>query len=204
MEEEAKISVEEIEQRIDSYVNKGDWLELTDFLQTQQFEELIEKNTKFQKIIFKKLKELLRIIGSGENEKDWYKSLLNLFFLSDNIDELNNLFLMVCQIGQLDIVSSFLEPSRDDQININYKDPKGKTCLYYAADGHGDNYDVVDLLLQKDNKSDKLTRTKALFYFLSKESGQYTKVKSIEEIIKRIDKIDLNYTDEEGKNSAQF
>jgi DNA-binding transcriptional MerR regulator len=63
MEEETKISLEEIEKRIDSYVDRGDWLELKDFLQTQQFEELIEKNTEFQEIILSKLKNLLRIIG---------------------------------------------------------------------------------------------------------------------------------------------
>lgn len=204
MEEETKISLEEIEKRIDSYVDRGDWLELKDFLQTQQFEELIEKNTEFQEIILSKLKNLLRIIGWGDNEKDWFKSLLNLLFLSDNTDQLNKLFLRVCKMGHLDIVESFFEPSRDDKININYKDPEGKTCFHYAADGKGDNYDVVDLLLKKDKKSDKASRTKALFYFLNKESESSTKVKSVEEIIKRIDKIDLNYTDEKGKGSAQF
>ena len=40
---------------------------------------------------------------------------------------------------------------------------------------------------------------KALYYFLDKESVQSTKVKSIYEIIKEIDKLDLSYTDSKGK-----
>jgi hypothetical protein len=103
-----------------------------------------------------------------------------------------------CKSGHLELVESFFEPNGHDMVDVEYRDRQGKSCLFYAADGKGDNYDVVDLLLQKDMSNDKQHRTLALFYFMSKESAQSTKIKSIQEIFKTLDKIDLTYTDENG------
>jgi hypothetical protein len=123
---------------------------------------------------------------------------MNLLIISGNKDEVNKLFLDHCKSGHLELVESFFEPNGVDMVDVGYRDSKKRSCLFYAADGKGDNYDVVDLLLQKDISNDKQHRTHALFYFISKESAQSTKIKSIQEIFKRIDQIDLTYTDENG------
>jgi hypothetical protein len=214
--------MEEYESKINSYINEGDWLELNDYLQNSQFEELVEKDQKFQRYIISIIKDLFSTIGfsdskyhlgrllnlpyntsnafcSESNAQDCFKTLLNLLLLSDNNEELNKLFLRACQSGHIEMVESFLEPNGDDIIDINYRDPSGKTCLHYAADGNGDNYDVVDLLLTRDSQIDKITRTKALFYFLEMESAQNTKPKSVREMIKRMDKLDLTYTNSKGR-----
>jgi len=176
-----------------------DWNELSDYLNNVQLEDLAQKDEKFIKSLVGKVKE--RINNTNFNDtKDWFRAIINLLRLSGNFQEINKLFLEAWTIGDKERVDCFLEPNDEENINVLFKDSNGKTCLHYAADGNGDNYDVVDRLLEFDNKSDKYTRTKALFYFLSKESQQSTKVKSIYEIVKRVEKLDLSYTDEEGNN----
>lgn len=130
-----------------------------------------------------------------------------MLFLSEDKYALNKLFLRACKYGDLELVQYFYDSDTDDLIDIHFKDKENeyKTCLHYAAEGKGDNYDVVDFLLKNENKFPKQMRTKILFsFFLAQESVQCTKVKSIREIIKRIDKLDLDYTDDQGKFSLLF
>ena len=69
------------------------------------------------------------------------------------------------------------------------------------ADVKGDNYDLVDLLLEHSKKIDKRSISNVLFYFLKIGPSDTFKVKSIYEIVKNVDKLDLSYT-AEGLNNV--
>lgn len=75
--------------------------------------------------------------------------------------------------------------------------------MFYAADGNGDNYDVVNFLLDKFTASESITCTKALLYFLNKESSKYPKSHSIKEIFKRVDLIDFSIIEKNGEYSMR-
>ena len=145
------------------------------------------------------MNDLFSKIGCGENEKDWFKTFVHLLPKSSNKEELEKFFLKACKSGHLDVVESFFECEGENKVSINCKDPEGKSCLYYVADVMEDNYDVVDFLLNTDKKGDKNARSRALFYFLEKETVTCSKLKSIKEIIKRTENIDFFYTDHNGK-----
>lgn len=198
---ETKLSFDEVDTQINTLIDEGDWLELKDYLQNVQFEQWIENDRKFQKLIASVIENLLKNNKlSDPDAKDCFNAVLNLFFISGNKNELHKLFFKLWKYNELELVKSFLEQDSDGIVNVYYKDQKGHTWLHYAADGTGDNYDVVDFLLEKTEKFDNYFRTEILFYFLSKEKPPHcTKIKSIREFIKRIDMLDLTIIDDKGK-----
>lgn len=62
--------MEEIEDQIKHFKQEGDWLELNDYLQDSQFEELVEQDPSFQKVIVDTIKELFGSISFSDSEKD--------------------------------------------------------------------------------------------------------------------------------------
>ena len=150
-------------------------------------------------------KELLSYIGDFIRDLlqmarlDWerlFTTLINWFKQFGSKDEINMLFLNACKQGHREIVQSFLD-SEGNLNNIGYKDHSKKSWYEYVADGNGDNYDVVDFLIEHDKRTDKwLTLT--LFYFLSKDSAKNSKPKWILELVKSNSKIDFAHTDKSG------
>jgi len=111
---------------IDSFIEEGNWLELSDYCKDSEIEQLLQTSRRLEKKIFSTLKQLLTY-SIGENEKDWFKSLLNLLTMAKNRNDLNTLFLSICKIGHLELVESFFDPNEDeDIIDINWKDTRGK------------------------------------------------------------------------------
>jgi hypothetical protein len=52
--------VQEADEKIQHYINSGDWLELNDYLHNSQFEELIKNNKEFQTLIFMVVDDLFK------------------------------------------------------------------------------------------------------------------------------------------------
>jgi hypothetical protein len=69
MEEIKQISVEEIELTINEYIKQGDWLEFYDYLQDSYFEEKIQIDSQFQKLVIKTLNKLSQNISFSDSEK---------------------------------------------------------------------------------------------------------------------------------------
>jgi hypothetical protein len=69
MEEIKQISVEEIELTINEYIKQGDWLEFYDYLQDSYFEEKIQSDSQFQKLVIKTLNKLSQNISFSDSEK---------------------------------------------------------------------------------------------------------------------------------------
>lgn len=69
MEEFKQISVEQIEETINEYIRQGDWLEFYDYLQDSYFEEKIQSDPQFQKLVIKTLNKLSQNISFSDSEK---------------------------------------------------------------------------------------------------------------------------------------
>jgi len=112
---------------------------------------------------------------------------------------LSKLFLDTWRLGHLELVQWFFtQDEEEDIIDINWRDVNNKNWLFCAADGNGDNYDVVEFLLQKFTDKEKKIITSALLYFLEINNSLTTKLNSIKEIFKRLDLLDLSETDFQG------
>ncbi|CAI2373830.1 unnamed protein product [Moneuplotes crassus] len=186
--------------------DKADWLALMEYCTENEPSDLIRDDTKFQNLLIRIMETLLKN-SLGNDTQDCYKYILSLLLCSLSLEKersrriIGNLFLDACGSSQLELIKEFFTDHETELINIKFCDPDGRSCFHYAADGNGDNYDVIEFILHSFAHKDNYFVTKGLLYFLSKKSLINSKPNSIKEFFKKIEYLDLSQKDVSG-NSA--
>ena len=101
-------------------------------------------------------------------------------------------------------LKNYLIKNNNCVVEIGFKDLHGKTCYEHAADGIGDNVEVIKLLIQHDHRVDKDSLSQSLHYFVQQESPLNSKLKWILEIVKSKSKIDFTYSDKNGMIISKY
>ncbi|CAI2385751.1 unnamed protein product [Moneuplotes crassus] len=194
--------------KIQAYSSKGDWLGLSNYCNENEIGQYISQEKPLQDLLIRIMETLLEDNINSE-AKDCYAFVLSMLLCNlepdsqENKNVIGKLFLQACGSSQLELVKQFSDHDTE-LIDTKFIDSKGRGCFRYAADGNGDNFDVIEYMLNNFEPEDNGIITDALLYFLKRKDLIKIKAKSIKEFFKRIDLLDLCQKDYYGNTILHY